>query len=191
MILLLDNYDSFTFNLYDYLRSSGEEVKVVRNDIIDLPGIFQLNPTGVVISPGPCTPKEAGNLMDVLPEIIKAHTVLGVCLGYQAIGEIFGADLVEADKPVHGKLSAIRHSEHKMFSGVPNSFRVCRYHSLILENIKFPLHVTAKTQDGVAMALAHDSLPVWGIQYHPEAILTEYGKVLLDNWVDLTRKVSG
>ncbi len=186
MVLLFDNYDSFTFNLYDYLLQLGATVVVVRNDEMTLSEIKKLGISGLVISPGPGRPEQSGILMQVLDYFIGKVPILGICLGHQAIGLHFGATLNKAPLPMHGKVSIINTSNHTMWSGIKQEHKVCRYHSLALR-LPLPkdLVVTATSNDGVVMALAHKVHPIWGLQYHPEAILTENGMYLLKNWLKL------
>jgi anthranilate synthase/aminodeoxychorismate synthase-like glutamine amidotransferase len=185
--MLLDNYDSFTYNLKDYLEQLGAQVMVVRNDEKTMEELHNLRMKGIVISPGPGKPHHCGILMELIAYYHQQIPILGICLGHQAIGEYFGAKLGKANEPVHGKKSEVIVSGHPMFYNIPTTFNVCRYHSMILEEpITEPLEVTAKTADGTIMAIAHRTLPVWGVQYHPEAILTENGHQLLLNWYCLT-----
>lgn len=189
MLLLIDNYDSFTYNLKDYLGQLGEECLVVRNDEISIEALKQLHFTKIVISPGPQRPADAGILMDVLKEFHSTHPILGICLGHQAIGEFFGGELVKAIYPMHGKVSDITHAQEGIFVNIPTPFRVCRYHSLTIESVSnTPLKVMAQTISGEVMALKHSELPIWGVQFHPEAILTQYGMVLLKNWLSLCNR---
>lgn len=185
MVLLLDNYDSFTFNLADYLKSLGAEVKVVRNDAMNIEQLRHLNPDGLVISPGPGRPENSGNLMEVLAHFAGKIPVLGICLGHQAIGLFYGGKLVKT-VPQHGKVYEITTLPHPMWQHIAPQHRICRYHSLCLaEPLPDTLQVTARSSDGVVMAMAHKDLDIWGIQYHPEAILTENGHTLLRNWLNL------
>lgn len=185
MVLLLDNYDSFTFNLSDYLKSLGAEVTVVRNDAMNAEQLGQLNPEGLVISPGPGRPENSGNLMEVLGYFAGKIPVLGICLGHQAIGMYYGGKLVKT-APQHGKVSEIKTLPHPMWRHIEPIHQVCRYHSLCLaEPLPKTLQVTARSKDGVVMAMTHKDLDIWGIQYHPEAILTENGHTLLRNWLNL------
>jgi anthranilate synthase/aminodeoxychorismate synthase-like glutamine amidotransferase len=187
MILLIDNYDSFTYNLTDYLAQLGEETLVLRNDETDAASVLQLPFSRLLISPGPNRPSEAGNLMSILEVCCHRVPVLGICLGHQAIGEFFGAELVHADRPMHGKVSELIHTGEGIYEGLPQRFNVCRYHSLLLKSLEnTPLKQTAWTDAGECMGFAHNTLPVSGIQYHPEAILTEHGLDLLRNWLRLT-----
>jgi anthranilate synthase component 2 len=183
-ILLLDNYDSFTYNLADYLARSGARVEVIRNDMFSVDTLNLETFSGVVISPGPSTPEKAGALMPFLGKFSDRIPILGVCLGFQALGMHFGAHLVHGKEPVHGKSSEITCIEHPMYARIPHRHRVGRYHSLCLEDIPECLVLTASTNDGVPMAFAHRSLPIWAVQYHPEAVYTEFGLQFIRNWVN-------
>jgi anthranilate synthase component 2 len=187
MIILIDNYDSFTFNLVHYLGELGAPVRVHRNDKITSAAIRAADPDAIVLSPGPCTPKEAGICLDLIAAVADRIPILGVCLGHQAIGEAFGGRVVRAPTPVHGKLSDIRHHGSGIFRGINGPFRATRYHSLVVERDGLPsdLAVTADTDDGLIMGLEHRSLPVHGVQFHPESIASEHGHVLLKNFLDL------
>lgn len=184
-ILLLDNYDSFTYNLYQYLSELGATVTVHRNDEIEVDEIRDLQPDKIVISPGPCTPAEAGISLPLIRELGVEIPILGVCLGHQAIGAAFGGRVLRAPEPVHGKLSAIHHQGAGVFAGLPSPFAATRYHSLIVERASLPeaLEVTAETDDGLIMGLRHRTLPIEGIQFHPESYTTEHGKELLRNFL--------
>lgn len=182
MVLLIDNYDSFTYNLYDYILQSEQECKVIRNDELSIEEIKQLEFDNIVISPGPCSPKESGVCMDVLNEFYSEKPILGVCLGHQAIGEYFDALLTKANKPMHGKTSEIIITNHPIFNDLSNTITVMRYHSLILKDVKPPLEIIAKTKEDEVMAIAHNSLPIVGLQFHPESILSPTGLKILDNW---------
>jgi anthranilate synthase component II len=186
MILLLDNYDSFTFNLYQALSELGAEVLVRRNDMITVDEVAKLVPTldGIVISPGPCTPGEAGISVPLVQRLAGAVPILGVCLGHQAVGAAFGGRVVRAPKLMHGKVSMIAHDGAGVFAGLPNPFQATRYHSLIVERSTLPsdLEITAEA-DGLVMGLRHRSLPVEGVQFHPESILTPTGNDLLANFL--------
>ena len=184
-ILLLDNYDSFTYNLYQYLCEMGANVEVHRNDEIEVDEIREKAPDRIVISPGPCTPAEAGISMSLIRELGVEIPILGVCLGHQAIGAAFGGRVVRAPTPVHGKLSTIRHTGAGVFHDLPTPFAATRYHSLIVERESLPssLEVTAWSEDGLIMGLRHRTLPVEGIQFHPESYTTEHGKQLLRNFL--------
>lgn len=187
-ILLIDNYDSFVHNLARYFERLGQPTHVVRHDAIDVAGVRQLCPSAVVLSPGPCTPREAGCSLDVVRELHGELPILGICLGHQAIAEALGARIVRAAEPVHGRASQVRHYERGVFAGLPNPLVVGRYHSLVVEAETLPpeLEVTATTDDGVVMAIAHRELPVVGWQFHPESILTDYGYELLAAFLQLT-----
>lgn len=185
MILLIDNYDSFTYNLYQYLCELGAEVVVRRNDKIMLDEIAELAPERIVISPGPCTPHEAGVSIDLIRRFAGEIPILGVCLGHQAIGAAFGGRVVRAPVVMHGKLSRVRHDGRSLFDGLPQDFTATRYHSLIVERETLPecLEISAETADGIIMGLRHRDLAVEGVQFHPEAILTEHGHELLRNFL--------
>ncbi|WP_258240988.1 MULTISPECIES: anthranilate synthase component II [Pseudidiomarina] len=187
MLLMIDNYDSFTHNVVRYLRELECEVMVVRNDAITIDEIAQLPLTGIVLSPGPCTPNEAGITLEVIRRFAGTLPLLGVCLGHQAIGQAFGAQVVRARQIMHGKTSLLRHANQGLMAGLPPSFRVARYHSLVVEPTSLPetLIVDAWTTDTPheIMAMHHKTLPIWGVQYHPEAIETEFGHQVLQNFV--------
>ncbi|MEF3274057.1 MAG: aminodeoxychorismate/anthranilate synthase component II [Chloroflexus sp.] len=184
-VLLIDNYDSFTYNLYQYLCELGATVDVVRNDQISVAEIAARRPDRIVISPGPCTPAEAGISVDVIRELGSQIPILGVCLGHQAIGAAYGGAVVRAPLVMHGKLSLIYHNGQGVFSGLPSPFKATRYHSLIVrrEDLPTELEVTAWTEDGIIMGLRHRLLPVEGVQFHPESIMTEGGKQMLANFL--------
>ena len=186
MILLIDNYDSFTYNLFHYLGEIGAEVQVYRNDKITLEKIAELKPEKIVISPGPCTPKEAGISCDVIRRFGDKTPILGVCLGHQCIGAAFGGEIVRAPTIMHGKLSDIIHDSKTIFQSLKNPFAAMRYHSLVIDPNRLPaeLTVSARTSDDVIMGVRHRSHPVEGVQFHPESILTEEGKKLLKNFLD-------
>ena len=187
MILVLDNYDSFTYNLVHYIGESGQEVLVVRNDEITIEQINDLNPEKIVISPGPCTPKEAG----ISIELIKNATVplLGVCLGHQAIGAAFGGNIIKAPEIFHGKLSEVKHNNENIFKGIDSPYSVVRYHSLIIENDSLPdgLKITGVLKDNpeIIMAIEHKEKPIYGVQFHPESIETDFGMKLIENFLAL------
>lgn len=188
MVLLIDNYDSFTYNLYDYIKQIGKECVVFRNDEINIDKIRKINFESIIISPGPGIPQDAGITAKLISAFYKEKPILGICLGHQAIGEFFGAKLVKAKKPMHGKTSKLYFENHKMFEKINKSFNVMRYHSLILENIKSPLEIIAETKEGEIMAIAHNKYPVIGIQFHPESILTENGLLLMHNFFEKISK---
>lgn len=185
MILLLDNYDSFTYNLYQYLAELGAEVLVVRNDKISLEEISEMKPDKIVISPGPCTPDKAGISNDVIKNFGRTTPMLGVCLGHQCVGESYGGIVGNAGEIMHGKTSAVHHDGKGVFQGLPNPFNAVRYHSLAIfrENLPQELEVTAWTENGLIMGVRHKENPVEGIQFHPESIMTENGKELLLNFL--------
>ncbi|MFO0918714.1 MAG: aminodeoxychorismate/anthranilate synthase component II [Planctomycetaceae bacterium] len=187
MILLIDNYDSFVFNLARYLEELGQETLVVRNDACSVSEIAGWKPQAVVISPGPCTPREAGISVEVIRELSDSIPMLGVCLGHQAIAVAFGGTVIRAAEPIHGRTSIIRHDGAGVFAGIPNPFSATRYHSLIVEEAGLPaeLKITAHTPEGVPMALAHTRRKVFGVQFHPESVLTEQGHRLLANFLQL------
>ncbi|MEX2188151.1 MAG: aminodeoxychorismate/anthranilate synthase component II [Pirellulales bacterium] len=185
MILLLDNYDSFVHNLARHFRRLGQQTVVVRNDAVDWRGVRAMSPDAVVLSPGPCTPVEAGCCVDVVRELSGEIPMLGVCLGHQAIAAAFGAAIVRAREPMHGRTSEIVHNATGLFTGVPSPLTVCRYHSLVVDEATLAdeLEVTARTADGTVMAIAHRRRPVVGVQFHPEAVLTERGYAMLANFL--------
>jgi anthranilate synthase/aminodeoxychorismate synthase-like glutamine amidotransferase len=187
MILLIDNYDSFTYNLVHYLAELGAETVVKRNDEISISEIEELNPQAIIISPGPCTPNEAGICLDLITAYKDKFPILGVCLGHQAIAQAFGAEIVKAPKPMHGKVDDIKHNGDDMFADIPSPFAATRYHSLIIKNDSLPdeLLVTATNNDGdIIMAIRHKTLPIFGLQFHPESIATEHGHQLLRNFLN-------
>ncbi len=187
MLLLLDNYDSFTYNLHQYLSALGAAVIVRRNDQVTLAGITELAPAGIVISPGPCTPNEAGICNEVIRTFGPKTPILGVCLGHQCIGQVYGGRVIRAPVPMHGKPSRITHQGQGVLAGLPQPFEAVRYHSLIVEPATLPtdLEITAETEDGLIMALRHRRFPVEGVQFHPESMLTLPGKDLLRNFLAL------
>jgi len=187
MILVIDNYDSFTYNLVQYFGELGAEILVKRNDEITLEEIEALAPEKICISPGPCTPTEAGISCAVIEQFAGRQPILGVCLGHQSIGQVYGGDVVRADRLMHGKTSPILHTGENIFAGLPSPFEATRYHSLIVKRDTLPacLRVTAETAEGEIMGLAHKELPVYGVQFHPESILTTEGKKLLKNFLAL------
>ena len=188
MFLLIDNYDSFTYNLFHFLGELGATVEVRRNDKVTVAEALALAPEGIIISPGPCDPDRAGICLDLVKEAAGKLPILGVCLGHQAIGQAFGAKVVRAPVPMHGKLSDVAHRGRGVFAGLPAPISVTRYHSLTLDPESFPhdrLEVTAETEDGVIMGLQHRELPLHGVQFHPESIASEKGHALLRNFLDL------
>ena len=190
MILMIDNYDSFTFNLVQYLNGLNEEVKVCRNDSLTIEDIKEMDPDMIVISPGPCTPNEAGISKRVIEEFTGVIPILGICLGHQAIGQVFGGNIVRGEEPVHGKVFPINHTNEGVFKGLNNPLKVTRYHSLVVDKDTLPecLEITAETEDGVLMGFRHKEHLVEGVQFHPEAILTEQGMELLDNFLKQAKK---
>jgi anthranilate synthase component 2 len=186
MLLMIDNYDSFTFNLVQYFGELGEEVRTVRNDQIDVAGMAALRPARIVFSPGPCTPKEAGVCVEAIRHFAGRVPMLGVCLGHQAMGAALGGQVVRAQVPMHGKTSTIGHDASGVFAGLPQHFTVVRYHSLVVERATLPaeLRVTATAGDGEIMGLRHRTLAVEGVQFHPESILSEHGHAMLRNFLD-------
>jgi anthranilate synthase component 2 len=187
MIVVIDNYDSFTFNLVHYLGGLGADVVVHRNDKISADAVLALAPDAVVLSPGPCTPNEAGICLDLIGKVAGTVPLLGVCLGHQAIGQAFGGKVVRAPVPIHGKLSEIRHRNTGVFRGINGPFKATRYHSLVVDRASMPseLNVNAETEDGLAMGLMHADLPIHGVQFHPESIASEHGHLMLKNFLDL------
>ena len=185
MLLVIDNYDSFTYNLVQFLGELKQDVKVVRNDEIPASAIADMAPSHIVISPGPCTPNEAGISLDVIKAYAGNIPILGVCLGHQSIGQAFGGKIVRAARVMHGKTSMIQHDGKGVFSGLPNPFEATRYHSLLIERASIPdsLEITARTAEGEIMAVRHKTLPVEGVQFHPESFLTKAGKDLLANFI--------
>jgi anthranilate synthase component 2 len=186
MIVLIDNYDSFTFNLFHYLGGLGADVVVHRNDKISTADVIAAAPEAIVLSPGPCTPNEAGICLDLIAKASSAIPILGVCLGHQAIGQSFGGKVVRAPVLVHGKLSTIKHRGEGVFRGINGPFQATRYHSLVVDRATMPreLRVVAETDDGLVMGVAHESLPVHGVQFHPESIASEHGHLILKNFLD-------
>ncbi len=186
MFLLIDNYDSFTFNLWHFLGELGVEVTVRRNDALSVADALAMRPTGIVLSPGPCDPDRAGICLDLVRDA-GSVPVLGVCLGHQAIGQAYGGHVVRAPEPMHGKMSAIHHDGTGIFAGLPAPFTATRYHSLIVDRATMPdaLRVTAETEDGLVMGLAHRERPVHGVQFHPESIASEWGHHLLGNFLSI------
>ena len=187
MILMIDNYDSFTFNIVQYLGELGAEVKVVRNDQITVEEAEKLRPTKILVSPGPCSPAEAGVSCDIIRHFGSKLPVFGVCLGHQALGYVYGGKVIRADRLMHGKTSPILHTGKGVLRGMPNPFDAIRYHSLLVERKSLPaeLEITAETKEGEIMGLQHRTLPVYGVQFHPESILTQDGKRILQNFLEI------
>jgi anthranilate synthase/aminodeoxychorismate synthase-like glutamine amidotransferase len=189
MILLIDNYDSFTFNLVQFLGDLGARCDVRRNDALSVEAALALEPEAIVLSPGPCTPTEAGICLDLIAAAAGKIPILGVCLGHQAIGQAFGADVIRAPAPMHGKVDAMHHDGSDIFAGVPSPFAATRYHSLIVRRDTLPdaLVETARSADGLIMGMRHRSHPIYGVQFHPESIASEHGHMLLGNFLALAR----
>ncbi len=187
MLLVLDNYDSFTYNIVQYLGEMNVEIQIVRNDQITVEQVRVLNPTRLLVSPGPCSPNEAGLSNDILREFGPKIPTLGVCLGHQCIGHVFGAKIIVNYRMMHGKTSLIKHNGKDLFTGMPNPFPATRYHSLVIQRDSMPdcLEITAETEEGEIMGVKHKQFPVWGVQFHPESILTENGRMILQNFLKL------
>jgi para-aminobenzoate synthetase component 2 len=190
MIVIIDNYDSFVFTVARYFAELGVETQVIRNDAISAAEVEQLAPEAIVLSPGPCGPHEAGQSMNIIESLSGQIPILGICLGHQCIGEVFGGEVVRAQEPMHGRSTAINHDGSGVFKGLPSPFRAGRYHSLIVESIKddSDLRVTARSEIGEVMGLTHVSHPTYGVQFHPESVLTEYGHAMLGNFLRLARQ---
>ena len=188
MFLLIDNYDSFTYNLRHYLGELGAEVEVRRNDALNTDQAIELGADGIVLSPGPCDPDKAGICLDLIKKSAGRLPILGVCLGHQCIGQAFGAKVVLAPKPMHGKVSEIKHKETALFDGIPTDFMATRYHSLTLDPDSLPdcLVVTAESDDGVIQGVSHQQLPIHGVQFHPESIASEHGHQLIQNFLEIS-----
>ena len=189
---MIDNFDSFCYNIYQYLKELGEDVEVVRNNSITIKQILKKSPEILLISPGPCSPKEAGISLEAIDYFKDKLPILGVCLGHQAIGEAFGAEIVKADRPIHGHVHAITHDKKGMFKNLPNPLNITRYHSLVISEDSMPdeLIISAKTKDGEIMGVRHKHFPIEGVQFHPEAILTEHGHDLFKNFIHNARGVN-
>ena len=191
MLLLIDNYDSFTYNLVHYLGELGADVRVHRNDALDVQQAMALNPSAILLSPGPCDPDQAGICLALTQAAAETRTpLLGVCLGHQAIGQAFGGKIVQARDIVHGKMGTIKHGAEGLFAGMPSPFQATRYHSLVVERDSLPdtLSITAELDDGTIMGLQHKTLPIHGVQFHPESIASEHGHKLLQNFLDLAKE---
>ena len=189
MILLIDNYDSFTYNLFHYLGELGAQVRVERNDALSADAALALKPQGIVLSPGPCTPNEAGICLELIGKANGQVPILGVCLGHQSIGQSYGGKIVRAPEPMHGKLSRMHHTGKSVFRGLNNDFNATRYHSLTIapESMPASLEVTATSEDGVIQGVMHKTHPVHGVQFHPESIASEHGHAILKNFLDIAR----
>ena len=185
MFILIDNYDSFTYNLFHYLGELGARLEVHRNDKITVDEVMAKHPQGIILSPGPCTPDTAGICLDLIKRASGKIPIFGVCLGHQAIGQVFGGKVIRAPKPMHGKLSKVHHNGKGVFRDVPNDFNATRYHSLTVEPETFPseLEITAQSEDGVIQGLQHKTLPIFGVQFHPESIASEHGHKILANFL--------
>lgn len=193
MFLMIDNYDSFVYNLVRYFEELNEEIIVFRNDKISISDIYNINPEGIIISPGPKTPEESGISKEIFKEFKEKLPILGICLGHQTFAYAFGGKTIRAEEPVHGKLSLIYHDEKGLFSGLKNPFMVTRYHSLTVDPISLPdcLEITSKTEDGVIMGLRHKNYPIESVQFHPEAELTEHGHEMLKNFIKMAKTKGG
>lgn len=187
MYILIDNYDSFTYNLYHYLMELGAKVDVWRNDQISAKDVIAKKPQGIIISPGPCSPNEAGICLDLIEQAKGKVPIFGVCLGFQSVGQVFGGRVIRAPYVMHGKISEITHTGKGIFEGIPSPYNATRYHSLIVERTSLPecLKITAETADGIIMGLQHKDFPVYGVQFHPESIASEYGHKLLENFINI------
>ena len=187
MILLIDNYDSFTYNVKHYLNEVGAEVETYRNDAISIEDIFNLNPKAIVLSPGPCTPNEAGICLNLIEEFKNKFPILGICLGHQSIGQAFGAKIIKCKEIMHGKIDEMEHNNHQIFSNIKKNFSATRYHSLVIDPNTLPSDfiITAQTKNKIIMGIAHTLLPIYGFQFHPESIGTDVGKTLLTNFLKL------
>jgi len=190
MILLIDNYDSFTFNLVHFLGDLGAKCVVKRNDALSPEEALAMQPEAIVLSPGPCTPNEAGICLDLIAAAAGKVPIFGVCLGHQAIGQAFGGEVIRAPEPVHGKTSPIHHADSDIFAGLPDPFTATRYHSLIVDAATLPdcLETTAWTDDKIIMGMRHKTLPIFGVQFHPESIATSHGHEILQNFLDIVRR---
>ncbi|SDP62572.1 anthranilate synthase component 2/para-aminobenzoate synthetase component 2 [Phyllobacterium sp. YR620] len=193
MILIIDNYDSFVFTVARYFTELGVETQVVRNDAISVADVKRLDPEAIVLSPGPCGPREAGQSMAIIEALSGTTPMLGICLGHQCMGEVFGGHVVRAREPMHGRASAINHDGRGVFKGLPSPFRAGRYHSLIVQDLPGDgdLRITARSEAGEIMGLAHATHPTYGVQFHPESVLTEYGHAMLGNFLRLARAFNG
>ncbi len=190
MFLLIDNYDSFTYNLVHYFGELGADIEVRRNDVLSADEAMAMNPEGIILSPGPCDPDQAGICLELIEKAAGKLPIFGVCLGHQSIGQAFGGKIVRAPEPMHGKLSPISHTNEGVFADIPSPLDVTRYHSLTIEPSSLPdcLQVTSQTDDGVIMGVQHKELPIHGVQFHPESIASEHGHKLLENFLNLAKK---
>jgi anthranilate synthase/aminodeoxychorismate synthase-like glutamine amidotransferase len=185
-VLLIDNFDSFTYNVYHYILMCGVECHFMRNDEPVIDELEKNDYSGIVFSPGPMKPDNHPLMFEILEKYHTSKPIMGICLGHQAIGQFFGANIIKAPKPVHGKISRIHHTGHNMFNDIPENINVARYHSLVVGGLeKTVLNITSTTEDGLPMSFAHKGLPLWGVQFHPEAIQTEYGLKMLKNWTSI------
>ena len=189
MILLVDNYDSFTYNVKHYLNEIGAEVETYRNDAISIEDIISIQPKAIVLSPGPCTPNEAGISLNIVAELSKQFPILGICLGHQTIGQAFGGKIIKCKEIMHGKVDTINHFGHSIFKNVERKFKATRYHSLIIDKRTMPKDflITAETNNKIIMGIAHKKLPIFGLQFHPESIGTDMGKIILKNFLNLIK----
>ena len=187
MILLIDNYDSFTFNIYHYLGEIGAKVDVYRNDKIGIEEILELNPKAIVLSPGPCTPNEAGICIDIVKKLHSKYPIFGICLGHQSIGQAFDGDIIQCPEIMHGKVCEIKHTNHKLFKGISTSFKATRYHSLMIErnSLNNDFEIIAQTDQNIIMGIAHKKFYTYGLQFHPESIGTKVGKTILNNYLKI------
>jgi len=187
VILIIDNYDSFTYNICHYFGEIGAESNVYRNDKININEIIKLNPKAIVLSPGPCTPNEAGICIDIVKKLHRKFPILGICLGHQSIGQSFGGNIIQCSEIIHGKVCTIEHNNHKLFTGINKFFSATRYHSLIIEkkSLNSDFEITAKTDKNTIMGIAHKKFSTYGVQFHPESIGTKYGKTILKNFLDI------
>ena len=190
MFLLIDNYDSFTYNLVHYFGELGADIEVRRNDVLSADDAMAMNPEGIILSPGPCDPDQAGICLDLIEKAKGKLPIFGVCLGHQSIGQAFGGTIVRAPEPMHGKISPITHTNTGVFADIPSPLEVTRYHSLTIDPATVPdcLEVTSQTEDGVIMGVSHKEYPIHGVQFHPESIASEHGHKLLENFLNLAKK---
>ena len=187
MIILIDNYDSFTFNVYHYFSELGAKVSVFRNDLISIEEIIEMKPDGIVLSPGPCTPNEAGICLDLIRKCKDLFPILGICLGHQSIGQAFGSKIIQCEEIMHGKIDTIKHYNHRIFNKIENNFEATRYHSLIIENdsLNHEFEIIARTKNNIIMGISHKKKNIFGLQFHPESVGTEKGKIILSNFLEI------